>query len=117
MNAMLNFAVTPISPLPHLLQALRALYPPQCVVHVGIGQGMGELVEWRNWTNLPSAVLIDSDDTRMEWARHGHPPTWRGRYHAVSSGRLPYQISMNWLKAMYAQKTMPKAKSSLPRSW
>ena len=97
MNAMLNFAVTPISPLPHLLQALRALYPPQCVVHVGIGQGMGELVEWRNWTNLPSAVLIDSDDTRMEWARHGHPPTWRVLHTTVAAtaGKHVYYRASN----------------------
>lgn len=65
------------SPLAHLLQSLRALYPPQCLVHVGIGQGMGELVQWRNWPELPSAVLIDADDNRLQWARHGQPHTWR----------------------------------------
>jgi hypothetical protein len=97
MNAMLNFAVTAISPLPHLLQAMRALYPPQCVVHVGIGQGMGELVEWRNWADLPRAVLIDSDDTRLVWARHGHPNTWRVLHTTVAptEGKHVYYRASN----------------------
>jgi hypothetical protein len=97
MNAMLNFAVTPISPLPHLLQALRALYPPQCVVHVGIGQGIGELVEWRNWADLPSAVLIDSDDARLQWARHGVPASWRVLHTTVAAtaGKHVYYRASN----------------------
>jgi hypothetical protein len=97
MNAMLNFAVTPISPLPHLLQALRALYPPQCVVHVGIGQGIGELVEWRNWADLPSAVLIDSDDARLQWARHGIPASWRVLHATVAAttGKHVYYRASN----------------------
>ena len=97
MNAMVNFAVTPISPLPHLLQALRALYPPQCVVHVGIGQGIGELVEWRNWADLPAAVLIDSDDTRLHWARHGVPNTWRVLHTtlAATAGKHVYYRASN----------------------
>lgn len=88
---------TAISPLPHLLQAMRAMYPPQCVVHVGIGQGMGELVEWRNWADLPRAVLIDSDDTRLVWARHGHPNTWRVLHTTVAptEGKHVYYRASN----------------------
>jgi len=78
------------SPLPHLLQALRALYPPQCVVHVGIGQGMGELVLWRQWTNLPRAVLIDADDTRLTWARQNTPSTWRVLHATVAPTEGPH---------------------------
>lgn len=80
------------SPLPALLQALRALYPPQCVVHVGIGQGLGELVAWRHWTELPSAVLIDADPHRLAWARQGQAPTWRVLHTTVAAtdGQHPY---------------------------
>lgn len=65
------------SALPQLLQALRMLYPPQCVVHVGIGQGMGELSSWRHWPELPRALLIDADDARLAWARQGQNPHWQ----------------------------------------
>jgi hypothetical protein len=75
MNAMVSFTVA--SPLPQLLQALRALYPPQSVVHVGIGQGQGELVQWRQWPELPQAILIDADNTRLAWARQQQPSTWQ----------------------------------------
>jgi hypothetical protein len=85
------------SPLPHLLQSLRALYPPQCLVHVGIGQGMGELVQWRNWAELPSAVLIDADDNRLLWARQGQPHTWRVQQAtlAATAGEYLYYRSSN----------------------
>lgn len=78
------------SPLPHLLQALCALYPPQCVVHVGIGQGMGELVQWRQWTDLPRAVLIDADDTRLSWARQNTLSTWRVLHATVAQTDGPH---------------------------
>ena len=57
----------PHNPLPHLLLALRALYPPRCVVHVGAGQGAGDLALWRQWPEVPRAVVIDADDTRLAW--------------------------------------------------
>lgn len=97
MTTMFNFAVNPVSPLPQLLQALHTLYPPQCVVHVGIGQGMGELVQWRNWPELPSAVLIDADDNRLQWARHGQPHTWRVQQATLAdaAGEQTYYRSSN----------------------
>jgi len=97
MTAMFTFAANPVSPLHQLLQALHALYPPQCVVHVGIGQGMGELVQWRNWPELPSAVLIDADDTRLQWARNGQPHTWRVEQAtlAATAGEQPYYRTSN----------------------
>ena len=103
----MNSMVTPPMPtfalqqgtrlLPPLLQALRALYPPQCLVHVGIGQGLGELVEWRHWPDLPAAVLIDADNTRLHWARQRQPASWRVLHATVapSKGQHLYYRASN----------------------
>lgn len=123
MTAINNLAVNAISPLPHLLQALRALYPPQCVVHVGIGQGMGELVLWRQWTDLPRAVLIDADDTRLTWARQNTPNTWRvlhatvaptegpHTYHRASNPQEDGLLPPEHLKAWWSQLSLLAAEA------
>lgn len=84
-----------VSPLPHLLQALRALLPPACVVHVGAGHGTGDLALWRQWPELPAAVVIDADDTRLSWAT-AHPQA--RVVHATvaaSEGPHPYHRASN----------------------
>jgi hypothetical protein len=49
------------------LQPLRKLLPPDCVIHVGAGRGLGEIHAWRDW-GIQRAWLIDADGDRMAWA-------------------------------------------------
>jgi hypothetical protein len=90
MNAMTSFASTAASPLAHLLQALRAQHPPQHLVHVGIGQGAGELSAWRDWPGLAQVILIDSDDTRLAWARDNQPDHWQIVHATVAPNTGPH---------------------------
>jgi hypothetical protein len=90
MNSMTSFASSATSPLAHLLQALRAQHPPQHLVHVGIGQGAGELIAWRNWPGLAQAILIDSDDTRLAWARENQPDHWQIVHATVAPNTGPH---------------------------
>lgn len=65
------------NPLTHLLQALRVLYPPSAVVHVGVGRGQGALMQWQSWPELPLAVLIESDANKLQWANQHPPSHWQ----------------------------------------
>lgn len=116
------------APLPPLLQALRALYPPRCVVHVGVGQGTGELAAWRQWPDLPRAVLIDADGTRIAWARQGQS-SWQvlhatvaasaatHPYHRASNpqedGLLPPELLKPWWPQLTALGTEQRATQTL----
>lgn len=97
MNAMVQLAQPATSALVPLLQALRALYPPACVVHVGIGQGIGDLATWRQWPEVPRALLIDADNTRLQWARHAPAPGWQVLHAtmAATAGPHPYHRASN----------------------
>ncbi len=93
------------SPLSHLLQALRALLPPICVVHVGIGHGSGDLAAWRQWPELPAAVLIDADEARLNWTRQGQPAHWRV---------LPGTVAASTGQQMYYRASNPQEDGLVP---
>ena len=59
---------------------------------------------------------FDESPTISSTLTYAHGPCDRRKYHSVSSGMLPYQISMYWLNAMYAQNTT-NPNVYLPRSW
>jgi hypothetical protein len=42
---------------------LRTLYAPQAVIHVGAGQGIGEIHAWRTW-DVPFGLSIEADPQR-----------------------------------------------------
>lgn len=46
---------------------LHKLMPPQGVIHVGAGKGLGDMNCWQQW-NVPRALLIDADPARLAWA-------------------------------------------------
>ncbi|NCC84931.1 MAG: hypothetical protein EOM03_12525, partial [Clostridia bacterium] len=48
------------------LDLIRRLFPPQAVLHVGIGSGQGELAAWLHWDN-PQGLVIDMDPMRLSW--------------------------------------------------
>ena len=56
-------------------QYLQQTFPPDAVIHVGAGAGIGELHEWRN-VSVPIALLIDASEERLHWSeplRETHP--------------------------------------------
>ncbi len=57
----------PCTLLAGLLHALKTLYPPSLMVHVGAGRGQGDLHTWQSW-GLENVWLIDADDKRLAWA-------------------------------------------------
>lgn len=85
------------SPLPHLLKALRALLPPQRLVHVGVGQGSGDLASWRQWPEVPAAILVDADHHRMAWASCDNPGRWQVLHATLAdtTGLRPYHRASN----------------------
>ena len=57
------------------LEFLRKLHPPQNVVDVGFGQGMGLMHLWRDW-DVEKALLIDLAETPPRWIENAvidHP--------------------------------------------
>ncbi|MBK5938450.1 hypothetical protein CCR96_04075, partial [Halochromatium roseum] len=50
------------------LDLLSQLYPPQTLLHVGIGHGAGPMHRWREWPEPEAVVLIDADAGRTQWA-------------------------------------------------
>jgi hypothetical protein len=49
------------------LQLLKALSPPQTLIHIGAGSGQGELHHWHTW-GVPQVLLVDADAERLAWA-------------------------------------------------
>ena len=52
-----------------VFNAARALYPPSTVVHLGAGSGQGVLHQWRQWDEVPSSLLVDTQANRLSWAQ------------------------------------------------
>ena len=59
----------------YILDLLKNLTPPDTLIHVGAGGGVGGLHAWRQW-DVPDALVIDPDPQRLE--------AW---FPAVSEGR------------------------------
>lgn len=84
-----------------VVSLLRNLHPPQCVLHVGAGQGLGPSHDWRQW-DVPHALLVDpvaapwlgaALEQHSGW-RHseatisasGQPIDWHNNSNAAESG-------------------------------
>ncbi|SFM06028.1 hypothetical protein [Nitrosomonas communis] len=50
------------------LCVLQKLAPPQAIIHIGAGDGYGEMHQWRQW-DVSHALIIDANEDRLEWAR------------------------------------------------
>ena len=63
---------------PSPMQLLRKLAPPQAIIHVGAGTGVGELAQWRQW-DVPNALIVDANPERLAWAEElaANKPGWR----------------------------------------
>ena len=46
-----------------IAQILRAISPPTTLVHVGWGNGLGELVQWTQW-QVPHAYVIEAEESK-----------------------------------------------------
>ncbi|MFY8014541.1 MAG: hypothetical protein ACOVN3_03775 [Limnohabitans sp.] len=46
-----------------VVQILRAISPPTMLVHVGWGNGMGDLTQWTQW-QVPNAVVIEAEESK-----------------------------------------------------
>ncbi len=57
---------------------LRLIAPPQAVIHIGAGNGKGELHQWRQW-QVPYALLIEADEAKLDWANSSlaENPHWQ----------------------------------------
>ncbi|MCG2582824.1 hypothetical protein [Massilia sp. TS11] len=53
-------------PLAVILDLLWQLYPSQGVVHVGAGNGCGDVHVWRGW-DVAQALLVEADGERADW--------------------------------------------------
>jgi len=49
-------------------QILRAIFPPTMLVHVGWGNGMGDLTQWTQW-QVPNAVVIEAEESKAAACR------------------------------------------------
>ena len=80
------------------LYVLQKLVPPQAIIHIGAGDGYGEMHQWRQW-DVSHALIIDANEDRLEWAR----PliTENSGWHAVSAvlsdneGEIDYYQASN----------------------
>jgi chromosome segregation ATPase len=57
---------------------LRLIAPPQAVIHIGAGNGKGELHQWRQW-QVPYALLIEAELAKLDWANSSlaENPHWQ----------------------------------------
>jgi hypothetical protein len=63
------------------LPILRSIFPPDTVIHAGVGRGLGEIHAWREWA-VENAWLIDANGERLDWARHLES---NGRWRAIEA--------------------------------
>jgi len=51
-----------------IIATLQKIMPPDAVIDIGIGAGLGEMHQWRNW-HVPLALLIDANLHRVQWTK------------------------------------------------
>ena len=47
-----------------IAQILRALFPPSQLIHVGWGNGLGDLTQWTAW-QMPHAFVIEAEESKL----------------------------------------------------
>ncbi|SFI58238.1 hypothetical protein [Nitrosomonas sp. Nm34] len=80
------------------LCVLQKLAPPQAIIHIGAGDGYGEMHQWRQW-DVSHALLIDANEDRLEWARPliAENPSWYAISAVLSEneGEIDYYQASN----------------------
>ena len=89
-----------------IAQILRALFPPSLLVHVGWGNGLGDLTQWTAW-QVPQALVIESEESKLAacqaqalalaQANGQTNPSWQTLHAtlAAQGGEQPYHVASN----------------------
>jgi hypothetical protein len=109
---------------PAAIDPIRKLFPPHLLVHVGAGNGVGPLAQWRQW-GLERVLVVDADPHRLAWAdvpgkRWGKcsavlaasdgPVEWYEASNADESGLLPAMELMGlWPSLILTQQQRQSA--------
>ena len=92
---------SPGSVMAVLLHALHQTYATTAVVHVGAGNGVGDLHIWRQWPEVRHACCIDADPDRLATWADAPAPNWPAGWHALpavvadTAGVRDYHIASN----------------------
>jgi hypothetical protein len=89
-----------------IAQILRALFPPSMLVHVGWGNGLGDLTQWTAW-QVPQALVIESEESKLAacqaqalalaQANGQTNPSWQTLHATLAEqgGEQPYHVASN----------------------
>jgi hypothetical protein len=89
-----------------IAQILRAMFPPTALVHVGWGNGLGDLTQWTEW-QVPHAFVIEAEEKKLAACQAqaltfahaaGQPnPAWQTIHATLSAQNLeqPYHLASN----------------------
>ena len=89
-----------------IAQILRAISPPTTLVHVGWGNGLGDLTQWTAW-QVPQAFVIEAEESKLAACQaqalalaqaEGQPsPAWQTIHATLSaqSGEQTYHLASN----------------------
>ena len=82
-----------------IARMLRALYPPQILVHAGWGNGLGELTQWTQWA-VPHAWVIEAEESKASASRvqaQAHATAWHTLHATLAheSGSKNYHLLSN----------------------
>jgi len=120
-TTMANSAPPPMQPRPPeqaiapWLQLLSQLMPPTGVLLVGAGNGAGPWVQLLQTLDVPSATLVEADDTQFEHLQRSVPqrPGWRLRKQVVG----PRTETVTYYQASNAFESGLLAPESLRSLW
>ena len=61
--------------------------PPQAIIHIGAGTGIGDMHLWKRWS-VQYALIIDADPARLDWVESlaAENPAWQVRAVVLSDG-------------------------------
>ena len=89
-----------------IAQILRALFPPSLLVHVGWGNGLGDLTQWTAW-QVPHAFIIEAEESKLAacqaqalalaQANGQTAPSWQTIHAtlAAQGAEQPYHVASN----------------------
>jgi hypothetical protein len=70
-----------------VLELLSRIMPPQAIIHIGAGAGIGDMHLWKRWA-VPHALIIDANPARLDWVESlaAENPAWQVRAVVLSDG-------------------------------